>query len=113
MSGLELGDNLRDAALLVGFVLVTLIIFLVARLYDGASRPRRGRPWPPHWPSKSRQAYMFEQDRRREIAAADQLRAVMAAPFQRKKLLSVSEYRVFRIIERELNTARRGHRIFA
>ena len=42
-----------------------------------------------------------------------QLRAVMAAPFERKKLLNWSEYRVFKAIEEELAASSLGYRIFA
>src|SRR3954469_1553560 len=42
-----------------------------------------------------------------------QLRIVAAASFERRRLLSASEYRVFKIIEEELAAARRGHRVFA
>jgi hypothetical protein len=42
-----------------------------------------------------------------------QLRAVMAAPFERKKLLNWSEYRAFKAIEEELADSGLGYRIFA
>ncbi len=42
-----------------------------------------------------------------------QVRAVSGASFQRKKILNVGEYRVFRIIEAELISIRRGFRAFA
>ena len=42
-----------------------------------------------------------------------QLRAVMAAPFERKKLLNWSEYRAFKAIEEELAASNLGYRIFA
>jgi hypothetical protein len=42
-----------------------------------------------------------------------QLRAVMAAPFERKKLLNWSEYRAFKAIEEELAASSLGYRIFA
>jgi hypothetical protein len=44
---------------------------------------------------------------------AQQLKAVMAASFERRRLLSLSEYKVFRLIEVELAIAARGHRVFA
>jgi hypothetical protein len=42
-----------------------------------------------------------------------QLNAVMAAPFEKRKLLSLAEFKVFRIVEEEIAAARRGHRVFA
>jgi hypothetical protein len=42
-----------------------------------------------------------------------QLNAVMAAPFEKRKLLSLVEYKVFKIAEEEAAAARRGHRAFA
>jgi hypothetical protein len=37
----------------------------------------------------------------------------MAAPFEKRRLLSLSEYRVFKIIEDDMAKARRGYRVFA
>jgi len=45
--------------------------------------------------------------------AAQQLSAVMAAPFEKQKVLSWPEYKVFSIIEDVAVTARRGHRVYA
>jgi hypothetical protein len=42
-----------------------------------------------------------------------QLKAVMAAPFEKRRLLSLAEYQVFKIVEEETAAARRGHRVFA
>ncbi len=42
-----------------------------------------------------------------------QLHAVMAAPFEKQKLLNWSEFRAFRVIEAELVAFHRGYRIFA
>jgi hypothetical protein len=45
--------------------------------------------------------------------AGQQLNAVMAAPFEKRKLLSASEYKVFKIVEDDIATERRGYRVFA
>src|SRR5690242_2425028 len=42
-----------------------------------------------------------------------QMHAVMAAEFRKKKILNISEYRVFQIVEREVVQSKRGHRVFA
>jgi hypothetical protein len=46
------------------------------------------------------------------LDTAQQLHAVMAAPFEKQKLLSLTEYRVFRVVE-EAVAGRRGYRVFA
>lgn len=45
--------------------------------------------------------------------AAEQLRAVMAASFHRKTIMSKTEYRVFRLAEEMARGAGNGHRVFA
>lgn len=52
-------------------------------------------------------------DRQRDLFAARQVRAVIGASFKRKQILNFGEYRVFRIIEAELISIRRGYRVFA
>src|SRR4029077_2746815 len=42
-----------------------------------------------------------------------QLYAVMAAPFERRRLLNRCEYQTFKIIEADIAAARRGYRVFA
>jgi Protein of unknown function (DUF2726) len=42
-----------------------------------------------------------------------QMRAVMAASFQKRRLLNSGEYRAFKIIETDIAAARRGYRVFA
>lgn len=45
--------------------------------------------------------------------AGQQLNAVTAAPFEKRKLLSASEYKVFKIVEDDIAAERRGYRVFA
>ncbi|MGE0500762.1 MAG: DUF2726 domain-containing protein [Rhizobiaceae bacterium] len=45
--------------------------------------------------------------------AADQLRHVMGASFYKKKVMSRSEYRVFRIVEAEMQAMRSGCRVLS
>lgn len=57
----------------------------------------------------------FRRSRYRKLYVGDsasQLRHVMAADFQRAKVMNPSEYRVFAIVEAEAR-AFRGHRVFA
>jgi hypothetical protein len=44
---------------------------------------------------------------------AQQLNTVMAAPFQKQRLLSASEYQAFKIIERDVAMEQKGFRVFA
>jgi len=44
---------------------------------------------------------------------AQQLKAVMAASFQKRRVLSPSEYRAFKIIEDEVTAFGKGYRVFA
>src|SRR5262249_2702888 len=45
--------------------------------------------------------------------AGQQLKAVMAASFGKRRLLSRPEYQAFKIIEADIAAARRGYRVFA
>mgnify|MGYP001548441529 FL=1 len=45
--------------------------------------------------------------------SADQLRVVMRASFAPKKVMSLSEYKVFRAVEMEMEALRGGYRVFA
>jgi hypothetical protein len=45
--------------------------------------------------------------------SASQLRHVMAAAFYKKKVMSKAEYRVFRIVESEINALRNGCRVLS
>ncbi|MDR7031438.1 MULTISPECIES: DUF2726 domain-containing protein [unclassified Mesorhizobium] len=45
--------------------------------------------------------------------AASQLRYVMAASFYKKKVMNKSEYRVFKVVESEVSTLRRGYRVLS
>jgi hypothetical protein len=42
-----------------------------------------------------------------------QMHAVLAAPFAKRRLLSPSEFRVFRTIETDVTAEKKGHRVFA
>jgi hypothetical protein len=47
------------------------------------------------------------------IDAADQLRAVLAAHFERTRVLGMPEYKLFRTVEDEVRVCRPGFRVFA
>lgn len=115
------GFEPRDAAL-VGAIALFVFMALKAAFSRAPGRSgqnRRGpatlgtissgtpyrRPW------GLRRLSGAEQER--DLAAAAQLHAIMAASFEKKRILSLTEYRAFRIIESEVIAARRGYRVFA
>jgi hypothetical protein len=67
--------------------------------------------------SRYRSSYTPYQFEKRPIPdlsdVAQQLHAVMGASFEKQRVLSNSEYRVFRIVEAEVTAERRGYRVFA
>lgn len=108
MSGLELMDALPGASQLITVALTVLVLFIVARAAGLVSPPRRRRFRIPY--------QLVRSDRDQEPDLRDvgaQLFAVMAAPFQKQRVLSSSEYHVFKIIEDGVVTARRGYRVLA
>jgi hypothetical protein len=100
-----------------GFALIAVASW-IALIYVVTCRPGRSFS-----PPRSRQIYRTPRQFRRapvkRAAAPDrtdagqQLNAVMAAPFEKQKLLSFPEYKVFKIIEDDIAAARCGHRVFA
>ena len=94
---------------LVVFVMVAgLIAFIGFRLIekhnnfqsDSNSQPAAKNPYPP----------ILE---RRDLALVTrQLRAVMRGSFQKRRILNVSEDRVFQIIENDIRNARKDFRVF-
>lgn len=58
----------------------------------------------------------FRYTNRAESGLTDvgqQLNAVMIAPFEKRRVLSASEYRAFKVIEDEIAAMRKGYRVFA
>ncbi|WP_370307925.1 DUF2726 domain-containing protein [Sphingobium abikonense] len=103
MLGLELGD-LQVGELLLILALGVLIAVQASRLLPRGRRSRfRRRYWRPN----------AGQEQAPDLSdIGGQLRAVMAATFQKRRVLSSSEYRVFKIIEDDLAAMRRGYRVF-
>lgn len=99
MSTFEAGYNVNMALLL----LLGLIFIALAAIYaiDRALRSNRSFR-PRRW-----------QDGRDIRDAGQQLHAVMAATFDRRRLLNAPEYRLFKLVEEEAQMASRGHRVFA
>ncbi|MGH6829656.1 MAG: DUF2726 domain-containing protein, partial [Methylocella sp.] len=107
MSGLKLGDGLQ-VEMLVFIALAMFIVFMVACTSGFVRRPRWHHSGSPYRTSG------FEQDQGRDLQdLGQQLHAVMAASFGKRRVLSYSEYQAFKIIEEEMTAAQRGHRVFA
>ena len=101
-----LGDNVYGVALLAIVAWVILIYFVMT--HPGGSRlvPRSRRFY--------RTPFRFEKPLPPDLKdVGQQLHAVMAASFQRRRLLSPAEYQTFKIIEDDIAAARRGYRVFA
>ena len=107
MLGLHFADGGRTAALVV--LGLSMIVFFVVVGASGVLRSSRRR--------RFRTAYPFGRPYwNQDFDLADparQLHAVMAASFQKQRVLSGSEYRVFKIIEDEVAALGKGHRAFA
>jgi hypothetical protein len=101
-----LGNDVYALGVLTLIVWVILIYSIVARPSRSAS-PAWRRP-------------LFRNKRRLggglpfDIQdVGQQLHAVMAASFEKRRLLSPAEYRTFKIVETELAASRSGYRVFA
>jgi hypothetical protein len=125
MVELSLANSVLVGVLVLGSALLGLGVAKLSRPRSGSSEqgwrrfPRsRGR-----WARRGgRSMYGHEQSARESPWAASepdltdstqQLKVVMAAEFQRRQVLSVAEFKAFRVIEREVTGARKGYRVFA
>ena len=111
-------------------ILLFVLILFVILLVDSMTRRSRRRfrfPYRSPW-FKQRQrsesswfnqrkrpdSAWFNQQQRSDLTDfGQQLRAVMAGSFEKQRLLSNSEYRVFSIVENEIAAQGAGYRVFA
>ena len=101
-----LADNLYGFAVLAVIAWVILIYFIIARPSRFLSGPRFRRFY--------RAPFRYEKASPSDLKdVGQQLYAVMAAPFERRRLLNRCEYQTFKIIEADIAAARRGYRVFA
>jgi hypothetical protein len=91
----------------VAFVIGLLVLAAIAALFfDARSYAKRRR---------SRFPYrVFGFGQKPDLTdVGQQMHAVMAGSFEKRRLLNHSEYRVFAIVESEIEAHRTGHRVFA
>ena len=101
-----LADSVPGIVLIAIAAWILLIYFVVARPSGSVSA---------RWPRRVYRApFRFEKNLSLDLTdVGQQLHAVMAASFQRRRLLSTSEYQAFKIIEADVAAERRGYRVFA
>jgi hypothetical protein len=87
----------EDLAVIFGFAFLALIIAVFLRGKRRRFRPNKFRQWP----------------QRNLVDVGQQLHAVMESSFEKRRLLSPSEYRVFAIVEQEIAVRNAGYRVFA
>ena len=90
------------------FVLLIALVIIFFVLSDSIKRWRRR-----HFRTAFRSIEFDQRQPPHGIDIGQQLHAVMANSFEKRRILSRSEYRVFAIIEREIASQRKGYRVFA
>lgn len=98
-----------QGAAIVFLTAVVILLFLVVLQAMGlpARRARKGSRYPYRAP---RLTIVEEPDL---LDVGEQLKAVIAASFEKRKVLNRSEYRVFKIVEDFIIQLAKGHRVFA
>ena len=95
-------------ALGLALIIIAMAVAVAVLFIGGLSPPRRWR---------SRTAFRlvrFDQQQKPDLTdVGQQLRAVMAGSFEKQRVLSSSEYRIFAIVEDEITAQRAGYRVFA
>jgi Protein of unknown function (DUF2726) len=107
MSGLMLAFVAIGQGTELTLVIIALLVALVLLVADAMSRQKRRRSRFPF------RLLRFDQQKPDLTDVGQQLRAVMAGSFEKQRVLSSSEYRVFAIIESEIAAQRAGYRVFA
>jgi hypothetical protein len=103
-------ENLQIAVVIivavVAAVAYTLSRLVIQQRRRGKAQGSAGRGARPDVRSATTRLY-------NRIDAADQLRAVLAAHFERTRVLGMAEYKLFRTVEDEVRVCRPGFRVFA
>jgi hypothetical protein len=104
MSGLMFASvTWEQSALLV--LIIALFVAVAALTVGNISKPQRWRFRPSYRPVRFNQLNVTD--------AGQQLNAVMAASFEKRRVLSKPEYRVFAIVENVIEAHGAGHRVLA
>jgi Protein of unknown function (DUF2726) len=111
-----------EAEILVALCAFVALVLVIAALRPQSSKEGKGRyrtwkrssdhrlahdftPMPPRSPGKPAI---------RELSDVGvQLNAIMKAAFHKRRVMNVSEYKVFKVVESEIAAAKKGHRVFA
>jgi Protein of unknown function (DUF2726) len=89
-------------------IIIALVIAAALLVFDRFWKPQRRR-FRPFYRRRT-----FDAPQGPDLTdAVEQLRAVMAGSFEKQKVMSFSEYRLFAIVETEIATQRPGYRVFA
>lgn len=88
---------------------ILAIAALIAALYRRRPQRKQSSGYRKNWTPR----VVRTEAPRKPVDAADQLRTVMNAPFQRQRLMSKGEYDVFRTIEGHLRNCGPGFRLMA
>ena len=92
----------------IAAIVIAVLIIVIVTLFSPSLPPSRKRRFRPHRFFSSNQRQGFDP-----VDVGEQLHAVMAGTFEKRKILSISEYRVFAIIETEIAAQGAGYRVFA
>ena len=103
MSSLEVENNI--ITLLLIFLALVILGVVISYVVERRFKPRRS-----YFRSRRWNAGRGASDIR---DVGQQIQAVMAAKFEKRRLMNDPEYRLFRLIEEEALAERRGHRVFA
>lgn len=89
-------------------IIFALVVFVVTALAFVLLQPRRRRFRP------TAQIIGLKQYSKRDLAdVGQQLHAVMAGSFEKRRVLNATEYRVLSIVENEIALQQAGYRVFA
>ncbi len=99
-------NDIYGLALILAAGWLILIYFVTVRPRRPLSAPRPRRVYRGPFPHEKASSFDLTD-------AGQQLNAVMAASFEKRRVLNRPEYLAFKIIEADIAAARRGYRVFA
>lgn len=105
LPGFEAWSDTKIAALVL-----IIALFVLLRVAFGKGGPFAARNYRPYRGKFSRSVTDFERSHNH---FGPQLEAAMASPFEKRRIMNGSEYRVFTLIERDIAETKKGFRVFA